>query len=78
MRKLDRKESRRLEPVLSLRKRDLQPLPDDRFVKATIPLYYQGHSYREGSRIRVLPPCPCPCPGLRGEPCRDYEEFSNR
>ena len=31
----------------------MKPLPDDRFVKATIPLYYQGHAYREGSRIRV-------------------------
>ena len=31
----------------------MKPLPDDRFVKATIPLYYQGHAYRAGSRIRV-------------------------
>ena len=29
------------------------PLPRDRFVKVTIPLYYQGHAYRAGSRIRV-------------------------
>ena len=53
MRKLDKEKSTPLEPVLSLRKSDLKPLPDDRFVKATIPLYYQGHGYREGSRIRV-------------------------
>ena len=28
-------------------------MPADRFVKVTIPLYYQGHAYRAGSRIRV-------------------------
>jgi uncharacterized protein len=38
---------------LSLRARDRSPLPRRRFAKATIPLYYQGHAYREGSRIRV-------------------------
>ena len=53
MRKLDKEKSTPLAPVLSLRKRHMRPLPDDRFVKATIPLYYQGHGYREGSRIRV-------------------------
>jgi uncharacterized protein len=52
-RKLDPKKSTRLEPVLSLRKRDFAAMPADRFVKVTIPLYYQGHAYRAGSRIRV-------------------------
>ena len=52
-RKLDRRKSRKFEPVLSLRKRDVKPLPRKRFVKVTIPLYYQGHAYRAGSRIRV-------------------------
>ena len=52
-RKLDRRKSTPLEPVLSLRKRDVAPLPRNRFVKVTIPLYYQGHAYRAGSRIRV-------------------------
>ena len=52
-RKLDPKKSTPLEPVLSLRKRDFAPMPDDRFVKVTVPLYYQGHAYRAGSRIRV-------------------------
>ena len=91
-------------------------------MKATIPLYYQGHVYRAGSRIRVrvsapggdqpiwsfaespnitadvaiahgpgmpsrllLPvtadgaaPTDLPaCPSLRGQPCRDYVEFTN-
>jgi predicted acyl esterase len=52
-RKLDRRKSKRLEPVLSLRKRDVSPMPRKRFVEVTIPLYYEGHVYRAGSRIRV-------------------------
>jgi predicted acyl esterase len=52
-RKLDRRKSTPLEPVLSLRKSDVSPLPSDRFVKVTVPLYYEGHAYRAGSRIRV-------------------------
>jgi predicted acyl esterase len=52
-RKLDPAKSTELAPVLSLREEDAEPLPADRFVKATIPLYYQGHVYRAGSRIRV-------------------------
>jgi predicted acyl esterase len=51
-RKLDR-QSTLLEPVLSLRARDVSPLPRGRFTKVTIPLYYEGHAYRAGSRIRV-------------------------
>jgi predicted acyl esterase len=53
-RKLDRRKSTLLEPVLSLRKKDVARLPRKRFVEVTIPLYYQGHAYRAGSRIRVL------------------------
>jgi predicted acyl esterase len=52
-RRLDPKKSTPLEPVLSLRKRDVKPLPRGRFVPVTIPLYYEGHAYRAGSRIRV-------------------------
>ncbi len=52
-RELDPGKSTELEPVLSLREADAKPLPSDSFVKATIPLYYQGHVYRAGSRIRV-------------------------
>jgi len=122
-RKLDAK-STALEPVLSLRKADVQPLPANKYVEVTIPLYYEGHAYRAGSRIRVtlsapngdqpiwafgesdpkgtasvaiahaksmpsrlvLPVVPGvdvrtglpPCPGLRGEPCRDYQQYQNR
>jgi hypothetical protein len=28
-------------------------MPHDRFVEVVIPLYYEGHVYRAGSRIRV-------------------------
>jgi uncharacterized protein len=52
-RKLDSAKSTPLEPVLSLRQSDVSPLPAHRFVEVTIPLYYQGHIYRAGSRIRV-------------------------
>jgi predicted acyl esterase len=52
-RKLDAAKSTPLEPVLSLREADVAPLPPNRFVEVTIPLYYQGHAYRAGSRIRV-------------------------
>jgi predicted acyl esterase len=52
-RKLDREKSTPLEPVPSFRKRDFKAMPDGRFAKVTIPLYYQGHSYRADSRIRV-------------------------
>ena len=52
-RKLDARKSTPLEPVLSLRAADVAPLPRDRFVQVTIPLYYEGHAYRAGSRIRV-------------------------
>jgi uncharacterized protein len=52
-RALDGTKSTLLEPVLSLREADVSPLPSNRFVKVTIPLYYEGHVYRVGSRIRV-------------------------
>ena len=52
-RKLDSRKSTLLEPVLSLRKADVSPMPAGRFVEVTIPLYYEGHAYRAGSRIRV-------------------------
>jgi uncharacterized protein len=52
-RKLDPEKSTPLEPVLSLRESDVSPLPAGSFVPVTIPLYYEGHAYRAGSRIRV-------------------------
>jgi uncharacterized protein len=52
-RKLDRKKSTLLEPWPSGRLRDLRSMPRKRFVRLTIPLYYEAHAYRAGSRIRV-------------------------
>jgi predicted acyl esterase len=57
-RKLDRRKSTPLEPVLSLRKSAVSPLPRHRFVPVTIPLYFQGHAYRAGSGIRVTVSAP--------------------
>jgi uncharacterized protein len=73
-RKLDRRKSTLLEPVLSLRKADVSPLPRNRFVEVTIPLYYEGHAYRAGSRIGVTIAAPAaisrsghsPTPARRG------------
>jgi uncharacterized protein len=52
-RALDPTKSTLLEPVLSLRASDVQPMPQNQFVEVVIPLYYEGHAYRAGSRIRV-------------------------
>ena len=52
-RKLDARKSRRLEPVLSLRARDVRAMPRRRYVPLTIPLYYEAHAFRAGSRLRV-------------------------
>ncbi len=35
------------------RRSDVAPLPRGKFTEVTIPLYYEGHAYRAGSRIRV-------------------------
>ena len=52
-RKLDAARSTLLAPVPSFRRSDAAPLPKGHFAKVTVPLYYQGHVYRAGSRIRV-------------------------
>ena len=52
-RKLDAAQSTLLEPVLSERKADAKPLPKGRFTEVIVPLYYEGHVYRAGSRIRI-------------------------
>jgi predicted acyl esterase len=58
LRKLDPRKSTLLEPVPSLRREDAAKLPKGRFSKLIIPLYYQGHVYRAGSRIRVTVSAP--------------------
>ncbi len=57
-RKMDRAESSLTEPWPSFRKRDSETLPKGKWVKVRIPLYYQGHMYREGSRLRVIVSAP--------------------
>jgi len=41
-----------LEPVPTFTAADASPMPAGQFVKVVVPLYYEGHSYRTGSRIR--------------------------
>ncbi|HVV77470.1 MAG TPA: CocE/NonD family hydrolase [Mycobacteriales bacterium] len=42
-----------LAPVPSFRAQDARPMPKGKFVRVVIPLYYEGHVYRAGSRIRI-------------------------
>ncbi len=42
-----------LQPIPTMLPSDVQPMPSDEFVPVVIPLYFQGHAYRAGSRIRV-------------------------
>ncbi len=42
-----------LEPIPTFTEADTSPMPAGQFVKVVMPLYYEGHVYRAGSRIRV-------------------------
>jgi uncharacterized protein len=42
-----------LQPIPTMLESDLQPMPANEFVPVVIPLYFEGHAYRAGSRIRV-------------------------
>jgi len=42
-----------LEPVLTYRKSDIAPMPSTTFTKVVVPLYFSGHPYRAGTRIKV-------------------------
>jgi predicted acyl esterase len=57
-RRLDPRKSNLLAPVPSLRRADAAPLPQGRWAEVTVPLYYQGHVYRAGSRLRILVSAP--------------------
>ena len=57
-RALDTAQSTPLAPVLSLRAADVRPLPRNRYSEVVVPLYYEGHIYRRGSRIRVTVTAP--------------------
>jgi uncharacterized protein len=45
-------------PIPTFLASDLQPMPAGEFVPVTIPLYFEGHAYRAGSRIRVTVSAP--------------------
>jgi predicted acyl esterase len=42
-----------LEPIPSMLASDVRPMLSDKFVELVVPLYYEGHAYRAGTRIRV-------------------------
>jgi hypothetical protein len=42
-----------LDPIPSFTAAQAEPMPSGGFVKVVIPLYYEGHVYRAGSRIRL-------------------------
>ncbi len=42
-----------LQPIPTFLASDVQPMPAHEFVPVTIPLYFEGHAYRAGSRVRV-------------------------
>ncbi len=42
-----------LQPIPTFLASDVAPMPANEFVQVVIPLYFEGHAYRAGSRIRV-------------------------
>jgi uncharacterized protein len=48
-----RQKSTLLAPIPSMKASDVRPMPRNKFVKVVIPLYYEGHAFRAGTRIRV-------------------------
>jgi hypothetical protein len=42
-----------LDPIPTFKAADAAPMPAGKFVEVDIPLYYEGHAYRAGSRLRV-------------------------
>jgi uncharacterized protein len=52
-RALDASQSTLLDPIPTYEAKDVRPLPAGRYTEVTIPLYYEGHAYRRGSRIRL-------------------------
>ena len=53
-RKLDPARSTLLAPQPTFRRADAAPLRTGAFTELTVPLYYEGHAYRKGSRVRIL------------------------
>ena len=42
-----------LQPIPTMLASDVEPMPAEQFVPVVIPLYFEGHAYRAGSRIRI-------------------------
>lgn len=42
-----------LQPIPTLLPSDIEAMPSGEFVPVVVPLYFEGHAYRAGSRIRV-------------------------
>jgi predicted acyl esterase len=42
-----------LQPIPTLLASDVEPMPANEYVPVVIPLYFEGHVYRAGSRIRI-------------------------
>jgi len=57
-RKLDAAQSTLLAPVPTFAAADVAPLPAGRYTEVTVPLFYEGHAYRTGSRIRLTVSAP--------------------
>lgn len=53
-RKLDPARSSLLAPYPTFRRADARALPTGWFSEVVVPLYYEGHAYRRGSRIRII------------------------
>jgi uncharacterized protein len=47
-----------LQPIPTLLASDVEPMPANEYVPVVIPLYFEGHAYRAGSRIRVTVSAP--------------------
>jgi predicted acyl esterase len=47
-----------LQPIPTFLKRDVRPMPSDRFTKVVVPLYYSAHAWRAGSQVRVTVSAP--------------------
>ncbi|MDE3087029.1 MAG: CocE/NonD family hydrolase [Acidobacteriota bacterium] len=47
-----------LDPLPTFTAADAAPMPGGRFVQLSIPLYYEGHVYRAGSRLRLTVAAP--------------------
>jgi hypothetical protein len=63
-----------LEPIPSELLSDVQPMPSGQFTEVVVPLYFEGHVYRAGSRLRVTIAAPNGAqPGLvlRRDPATD-------